>query len=68
MVIIPYGLDQNSNDGGVILSVREDIPSNLVEAKTKPIDVVRPLTTLIPQFVIKVRNFIIMSQETLFLA
>ena len=54
MVIIPYGLDQNSIDGGVTLSVREDIPSNLVEAKTKPIDVVRPLTTLIPQFVIKV--------------
>ena len=29
----PYRLDQNSNGGGLMLLVREDIPSNLVEAK-----------------------------------
>ena len=33
---MPYRLDQNSNDGGPMLFVREDIPSNLVEAEAKP--------------------------------
>ena len=30
----PYRLDRNSNGGGLMLFVREDIPSNLVEAET----------------------------------
>ena len=33
----PYRLNRNSNGGGLMLFVREDIPSNLVEAETKPI-------------------------------
>ena len=32
----PYRLNRNSNGGGLMLFVREDIPSNLVEAETKP--------------------------------
>ena len=31
-----YRLDRNSNGGGLMLFVRGDIPSNLVEAETKP--------------------------------
>ena len=34
----PYRLDRNSNGGGLILFVRENIPSNLVEAEAKPIE------------------------------
>ena len=34
----PYRLDRNSNGGGLMLFVREDIPSNLVEAEAKPIE------------------------------
>ena len=34
----PYRLDRNSNGGGLMLLVREDIPSNLFKAKTKPIE------------------------------
>ena len=34
----PYRLDRNSNGGGVIFFVREDIPSNLVEVQAKPIE------------------------------
>ena len=34
----PYRLDRNSNDGGLMLFVREDIPSNLVEAEAKSIE------------------------------
>ena len=34
----PYRLDRNSNGGGSIFFVREDIPSNLVEAQAKPIE------------------------------
>ena len=34
----PYRLNQNSNGGGLMLFVREDIPSNLVEAEAKPIE------------------------------
>ena len=34
----PYRLDRNSNGGGPMLFVREDIPSNLVEAEVKPIE------------------------------
>ena len=30
-----YRLDSNSNGGGLMLFVREDIPSNLVEAEVK---------------------------------
>ena len=33
----PYRLDRNSNGGGLMLFVSEDIPSNLVEAEAKPI-------------------------------
>ena len=33
---MPYRLDRNSNGGGPMLFVREDIPSNLVEAEAKP--------------------------------
>ena len=34
----PYKLDRNSNGCGLMLFVREDIPSNLGEAKAKPIE------------------------------
>ena len=34
----PYRLDRNSNGGGHMLFVREDIPSNLVEPEAKPIE------------------------------
>ena len=34
----PYRLDRNSNGGGLMLFVREDIPSNLVEAEEKRIE------------------------------
>ena len=34
----PYRLDRNSNGGGLMLFVREDIPSSLVEAEAKPIE------------------------------
>ena len=34
----PYRLDRNSNGHGLMLFVREDIPSNLVEAEPKPIE------------------------------
>ena len=34
----PYRLDRNSNGGGLMLFVREGIPSNLVEAEAKPIE------------------------------
>ena len=37
-VSTPHRLDQNSNGGRLILFVREDIPSNLVEAEAKPIE------------------------------
>ena len=33
-----YRLDRNSNGGGLMLFVREDIPSNLVEAGAKAIE------------------------------
>ena len=33
----PYRLDRNSNSGGTMLFVREDIPSNLVETEAKPV-------------------------------
>ena len=33
-----YRLNRNLNGGGLMLFVREDIPSNLVEAETKPIE------------------------------
>ena len=33
----PYRLDRNSNGGGLILFVRKDISSNLVEAEAKPV-------------------------------
>ena len=33
----PYRLDRNSNGGGLILFVREYIPSNLVQAEAKQI-------------------------------
>ena len=33
-----YRLDGNLNGGGLMLFVREDIPSSLVEAETKPIE------------------------------
>ena len=36
-LITPYAFDGNSNGGGLKLFVREDIPSNLVEAEAKPI-------------------------------
>ena len=34
----PYRLDRNSNGGGLMLFVREDISSNLIEAEAKPIE------------------------------
>ena len=34
----PYRLDRDSDGGGLMLFVREDIPSNLVEAEAKPIE------------------------------
>ena len=34
----PYRLDRNSNGGGLILFVRKDICSNLVEPDEKPIE------------------------------
>ena len=34
----PYRLDRDSLDGGIALYVREDIPTNLTEVKTKPIE------------------------------
>ena len=34
----PYRLDWNSNGGGLMLFVREDIPSDLDEAEAKPIE------------------------------
>ena len=34
----PYRLDANFNGSGLMLSVREDIPSNLVEAETRPVE------------------------------
>ena len=34
----PYRLDRNSNGGGLMLFLREGIPSNLVEAEAKPIE------------------------------
>ena len=33
----PYRLDRNSNGSGLILFVRKDISSNLVEAEAKPV-------------------------------
>ena len=34
----PYRLDRDSLGGGILLYVREDIPSNLLEVETKPIE------------------------------
>ena len=34
----PYRLDANFNRSGLMLSVREDIPSTLVEAETRPVE------------------------------
>ena len=34
----PYRLDRDSLGGGILLYIREDIPSNLLEAETKPIE------------------------------
>ena len=34
----PDRLDRNSNGGGLMLFIREDIPSNLVETEAKPIE------------------------------
>ena len=34
----PYRLERNSNGSGLMLFVKEDIPSNLVEAEVKPIE------------------------------
>ena len=34
----PHRLDRNSNGGGLMLFVREDIPSKLVEAEAKPVE------------------------------
>ena len=34
----PYRLHRNSNGSGLMLFVREDIPSSLVEAEAKPIE------------------------------
>ena len=33
----PYGLDRDSNGGGILLYVREDIPSNAIAVENKPI-------------------------------
>ena len=35
---MPHRLDRNSNGGGLLLFVREDIPSNLVEAEANPVE------------------------------
>ena len=32
----PYRLDRDSLGGGILLYLREDIPSNLLEVETKP--------------------------------
>ena len=37
-VSAPSRLDRNSNSGGLMLFVKEDILSNLVEAEVKPIE------------------------------
>ena len=34
----PYRLDRDSLGGGILLYVREDIPTNLLEVETKPIE------------------------------
>ena len=34
----PYKLDRDSLGGGMLLCAREDIPSNLLEVETKPIE------------------------------
>ena len=34
----PYRLDRDSLGGGMLLYVREDIPTNLIEVETKPIE------------------------------
>ena len=34
----PYRLDRDSLGGGILLYVREDIPTNLTEVETKPIE------------------------------
>ena len=34
----PYRLDRDSNDGGILLYVREDIPSNLIAIENKAIE------------------------------
>ena len=34
----PYRLDRDSNDGGILLYVRENIPSNLIAIENKPIE------------------------------
>ena len=34
----PYRLDANFNRSGLMLSVREDIPSTLAEAETRPVE------------------------------
>ena len=34
----PYRLDRDSLGGGILLYVREDIASNLLEVETKPIE------------------------------
>ena len=36
---MPYRLDRNRNDGGVIIYVREDIPSKILEKYKLPQDV-----------------------------
>ena len=33
-----YRLDRDSLGGGILLYVREDIPTNLIEVETKPIE------------------------------
>ena len=34
----PSRLDRDSNDGGILLYVREDVPSNLIAIENKPIE------------------------------
>ena len=34
----PYSLDRNSKGGGILLYVREDIPSNLIRVDISPIE------------------------------
>ena len=34
----PYSLDRDSLGGGILLYVKEDVPSNLLEVKTKSIE------------------------------